>query len=364
MSRERLKSSPSIPPAQVLHKEYIRRRNTEIAEGRYTPGKLLPLQLEQSSLRQIFTDQGRRTAEGTPIDWYNPTQPFDDCGDRIMAVRFEPRNSELSFVGFIKKDPQNGEYSFDWTRPIIDMAQDPSITFDNNGHPVLGVVKIDAKDGVITNYYTEQFRGSDVRNLTSFQTICGKDNRPVQGVDGVLAFYRPQGEVGGAGKIAARRYFDWESYKNDANLRPIKDEDLLVTNFQDDNHGGPNFPLPNGEVYGHIAYKQRDENGNVIRLHYYATWMLTDSKSGQIFCQEDPKTGLLKPLVRIIADRLDFPPAPHKRLLTKDVVFTSGVEETPHGKILTLGIGDAQIGVKKIEDPMRSIDRSTLRLAA
>ncbi|HKC14370.1 MAG TPA: DUF1861 family protein [Patescibacteria group bacterium] len=379
-------SAPLIPLASVLHNEYVRQRDLEIKKGRYIPGELLPVDLDEPQLRQLFIDQGRKNIshevknvrgeiveEGTPIDWYNPTQPFDDKGDRIMAVRLEPRNSELSLVGFIKENPQTGKYTFDHTRPIIDMAQDPSVTLDNKGNPVLGVVRINAnKDGKITNYYTEQFRGPDVRNLRFFQTIPGKDNRPIQLDDRVRAFYRPQGEVGGAGKFALRDYPDWESYKNDVNLNPLTKADLLTTNFQDTNHGGPNFPLPDGQIYGHIAEKEYDTNGNVIKLHYYDIWMLTDLATGQLLWQEDPVTSVLKPLIKVIADRSDFPKSektPSKNLkipqLTDDVSFTGGIEKLPDGTVRkTNGISDFRIGRKIIRDPMLDINLSYLRLVA
>lgn len=383
--RERQGFAPSIPLASVLHDEYVRQRNVEIEEGRYAPGELLPVHLDQPLLRQLFINQGRKNVyhdvkntdgeivkEGTSIDWYNPTQPFVDCGDRIMAVRFEPRDSELSLVGFIKEDSQSGEYSFDRTRPIIDMAQDPSVTLDDKGNSVLGVVRIHAnEDGKITNYYTEQFRGPDVRNMKAFQTLRGKDNRVVQIPGRVRGFFRPQGEVGGSGKLAFRDYPDWESYLNDVNFRPLTDSDLLTTNYQDDNHGGPNFPLPDGQIYGHIAEKEYDEYGRVVRLHYYVTWMLTDLRTGQLLYQEDPETGNLTPLIKVVADRLDYVDAseeipdkdsenPQKQ---HDVVFTGGIEKLPDGRvIITNGISDTRSGVKEIDDPMLDVNLSYLRL--
>ena len=385
--KEKKGFNPSIPLASVLHNEYVRQRNLEIKEGRYVPGELLPVQLDQPLLRQFLINQGRENIrhevkntkgeiveEGTPIDWYNPTQPFYDEGDRIMAVRFEARDSELSFVGFIKEDPQNGKYSFDLTRPIIDMAQDPSVTLDDNGNPVLGVVKIHAdKDGKITSFNTIQFRGPNVRKLSFFQAIPGKDNRPVQLPDRVRASYRPQGEIGGLGKLAFRDYSNWEKYKNDVKSRPLTEIDLLITNFHPENHGGPNFPLPDGQVYGHIAEKEYDENGKVIKLHYYAIWMLTGLQTGQILFQEDPETGDLKPLIKVVADRSDFDQVPEEipdkdlenPQKTHDVVFTAGIEKLANGRVeVTMGISDTRAGRKEIRDPMQDVDLLNLRFAA
>lgn len=384
--KERTGHAPAFPLASILHEEYVKQRNLEIEEGTYTPGELLPVDLDQPLLRQLFIDRGRKNIrhevknaygetveEGTPIDWYNPTQPFKDRGDKIMAVRFEPRNSELSLVGFIKEDPQTGENTFDYTRPIIDMAQDPSVTFDDKGNPVLGVVRIHAnKNGKITNFNTVQFRGPNVRNLSFFQTIPGKDNRPVQLDDRVRALYRPRGKVGGSGKLALRDYLTWEKYKNDVNLRPLTEADFFTTNFQDENHGGPNFPLPDGQVYGHIAEKECYKNGVVVRLHYYDTWMLTDLETGQPLWQEDPKTGDLKPLIKVVADRSDFPKlekTPSKNLkkpqLTDDVSFTGGIEKLPDGRVRkTDGFSDFRIGTKIIKNPMDGVDLSHLWIVA
>jgi len=377
--REKKGFNPSIPLASVLHNEYVRQREVEIKEGRYFPGELLPVRLDQPLLRQFLINQRRKNIrhevkntngemvkEGTPIDWYNPTQPFYDEGDRIMAVRFEARDSELSFVGFIKEDPQNGEYSFDLTRPIIDMAQDPSVTLDDKDNPVLGVVKIHAdEDGKITSFNTIQFRGPNVRNLKNFQTIPGKDNRPVQLPDRVRASYRPQGEIGGPGKLAFRDYSTWEEYKNDVNSQPLTEADFLITNFHPKNHGGPNCPLQDGQVYGHIAEKEYDKKGKVIRLHYYAIWMLTDLQTGQILFQEDPETGGLKPLIKVVADRSDFDQVPEEipdkdlenPQKTHDVVFTAGIEKLANGRVeVTMGISDTRAGRKEIRDPMQDVD--------
>lgn len=383
--RERTGFVPSIPLASVLHDEYVRRRDVEIAEGRYVPGELLSVRFDQPSLRQLFIDQGRKNIlhevknahgkiveKGTPIDWYNPTQPFYDRGDRIMAVRFEPRDSESSFVGFIKQNPQNGEYTFDPERPIIDMAQDPSITFDNNGNPVLGVVKIHPdKDAKRIRFKTVQFRGPDVGNMKVFQTLPGKDNRPVQLPDRVRGWYRPQGEVGGSGKLAFRDYSNWDEYKKDA--QSLTKADLLTTNFHDSNHGGPNFPLADGQIYGHIAEKEYNKNGDVVRLHYYAIWALTDPKTGQVLHQENPETGELTPLIRIIVDRDDFPQDlelipdkdPENPQFRQDVIFVAGIEMLPNGMVeITNGISDTRSGKKSIDNQMRNVDKSHLVLVA
>lgn len=381
---EAKKKAPSFPLASVLHDEYAARRRTEVESGKYTPGKLLSVQVDQPLLRELFIAQGRKNIrhevknafgnvakEGTPIDWYNPTHPFVDEGDKIMAVRLEPRDCEVSFIGFIKENPDKEGYSFDWTRPLIENAQDPSITSDNNGNHILSVVSIQADENDrITGYNTTQFRGPNVRTLSLFHTLPGKDNRPIQLQDRVRAFLRPQGEIGGAGKLAVRDYPDWEQYK--ADLRPLTPADLLEANFVESNHGGPNFPLPDGQVYGHIADKVYDKTGSVVRLQYYVTWMLTDLGTGQLLYQESPMTGALEPLIKVITDRSDFPESgeiPDKDSQNPqkihDVVFTSGIEHVGQGRVrITTGISDTRIGVREIDDPMLGINISSLRVLA
>lgn len=373
----------SLPTGRELRRRYVVKREQERREGLYSPGELLPLDLDQSQIRQVFIDLGHKdivhevknaygeiTQEGTPIDWYNPTQPFEDEGDTIMAVRFEPHDSELSLVAFIKEDKTTGRYSLDPTRPIIDMAQDPSVAFDSDGKPVLGVVRIDTdENGKIINYWTEQFRGDSIRHLEYFQRIPGKDNRPVQMPDKIRAHYRPQGEVGGAGMLAFRDYATWEEYKDDAVKFPLTEEDLIKVNFDYTNHGGANFPLPDGQIFGHIAEKEQNTNGDVVKLHYYAFWMLTDVETGRPLYLEDPETHELEPVIEIIADRDDFPadPAliPPKDTLRGDVIFVGGIRKLPDGKIeVTFGVVDGRIGKKVITDPMSKIDRSRLRRAA
>ena len=249
------------------------------------------------------------------------------------------------------------------------MAQDPSVTFDDKGNPVLGVVKIHAnEDGKITHFKTVQFRGPDVRNLRFFQTIPGKDNRPIQLDDRVRGYYRPQGKVGGAGKLALRDYLDWEEYRRD--VRTLTTADLLTVNFHDNNHGGPNFPLPDGQLYGHIAEIGLNKKGAIAKLSYYDTWMLTDLATGQPFFEEDPKTGILIPKIKVVGDRSDYPaeipdkdPAnPQKR---RNVSFTGGIEKLPDGKVRrTNGACDTRIVTRIFKDPMDDVDINNLWLVA
>lgn len=378
---------PAIPLASKLHADYVEQRNREIAEGTYSPGELLPVKLNQPFLRQVFISLGRTdiqheeknahgqvTKAGTEIDWYNPTHSFWDKGDKIMAVRFEPRDSErsseLSFVGFMKENPETGEYEFDATRPILDMAQDPSITFDNENNIILGVVQVYPDEtGRITRYDTVQYFGPNVSELKYLQTLPGKDNRLIFLENGdILALYRPQGEIGKRGKIASRKHRTLEKYVNDLMLRPLTKKDLLVTNFQDTNHwGGPNVPFAREkdivEIYGHSATE--DEKGN---LHYDVLWMAVDPETGQILYQED-ENGNLIPLAKVVATQSDVEHLseyiPTKKEKTRDVVFTGGAEEISHDEVLLiLGSRDARIIRKRIKNPMRNIDRSKLWLVA
>lgn len=376
---------PAIPLASKLDADYIEQRNREIVEGTYSPGELLPVKLNQTSLRQKFIELGHNNIiheeknaageviqEGTEIDWYNPSEEFLNKGIRTIAMRLERRNSEMSVVAFFKENPETEEYELDETLPIINMAQDPSVTHDDEGNIVLGVVKILKKKNGGIYFKTVQFIGPDINNMKVFQTLRGKDNRPVQ-IDNpkqVGGFNRPQegrGEkLGGPGKLGHRPYKTWADYKNDT--RPFTEDDLLVTNFQDSNHGGPNVPLPDGQLYGHTADKEYDENGNVVGLNYRGFWALTDKETGQILYRMNYETGKLEPLVKVVVNRSDFAhlsEIPDKSEKTHNVVFMGGAKKLPNGKVrLTMGIGDARVGWKIISDPMDDVNPNNLWLVA
>src|SRR5258708_11983836 len=49
-------AAPLIPLASVLHNEYVRQRDLEKKKGKYIPGELLPVDLNEPHLSNLFID--------------------------------------------------------------------------------------------------------------------------------------------------------------------------------------------------------------------------------------------------------------------------------------------------------------------
>lgn len=135
-------------------------------------------------------------------DVYNITAPFDDGESVYIAGRVEKRDSEQSRVVFFKEE--HGIW-----KPVEELGalqlQDPFLT-KIDGQFILGGVEIfkDDENSTEWNYRTLFYKGDSVQTLKPF--VCGpdkmKDIRLCQLKNGrILVMTRPQGEVGGRGKI-------------------------------------------------------------------------------------------------------------------------------------------------------------------
>lgn len=86
-------------------------------------GHLLNLEITNKVLISIFSEAKDKTYD---IDIYNITAPFIDSGEHYLAARIEPRNSELSKVGFFMQ--KDNEWLLDTKKHLFDL-QDPFLTF-------------------------------------------------------------------------------------------------------------------------------------------------------------------------------------------------------------------------------------------
>lgn len=275
-------------------------------------------------------------------DVYNITAPFRFVGRTLIAGRVESRWSEHSTVVFFQRRP-DGAWEPCPDAPTFDGLQDPCVTRVGE-ELVLGGVRFPARmgDGQMS-YRMEFLRGRSLDRLETF--LVGpdvmKDIRLVQMLDGrVGVFSRPQGELGGRGKIG----FTTADSLDRLDARLIESAPLFAGQFVESEWGGANeiHVLRNGHlgVLGHIAcFDEREHR------HYY----------GMVF-GVDPRTGASTP-IRIIARRSDFPPGPAKRADLVDVIFSGGLVRHWDGTAtLFAGISDAEAAFLNLPDPFVDLE--------
>lgn len=276
----------------------------------------------------LFSDVGNR-------DVYNITAPFLDEGEWVIAGRVEGRDTEHSVVQFFVE--RNGVWSPRPDSPTF-VLQDPFVT-RINAELIFGGVEIFPHltiSGAL-GWRTKFYRGANVRELRPFASGPDgmKDIRLVQMANGKIGvFTRPQGEVGGRGKIGFIAVDDLKDV-TPAVIAKAK----LLEQFVDEEWGGANevHLLSNGllGVLGHIAcFGEQGER------HYYA----------MVFCF-NPLTFKASPL-QIIATRSNFPPGEVKRPDLVDVIFSGGLHRLPNGQArFYAGVSDAEAHLITISDP-------------
>jgi hypothetical protein len=271
-------------------------------------------------------------------DVYNPTAPFKarfrGREVEVMAARVEPRKSEVSEAVFFEK--VRGRWRPLDGAPVFKL-QDPFV-FKVDGELIFGGVETFPRDGGGTGYRTVFYRGRSLSELTRFaQGPDGmKDIRLAPLPDGrLLLVTRPQGVVGGRGKIAVTTIDGLSSLGPEAIARAA----VLDNLFAADEWGGANelHALPGGliGVLGHIA--KYDEKGD---RHYYP----------MVFTL-DPATGRRSPL-KILLERSQLPAGPAKSPDLADVLFSGGLVRRGDGTaVLYVGAGDVEVHRIVIPDP-------------
>lgn len=268
-------------------------------------------------------------------DIYNITAPFESDGKKYIAGRVEARDSEYSEIIFFQQEEDGWEAQKDM-EPL--QLQDPFITRISH-ELVLGGVEVfedEEKPGSL-NYRTVFYKGSSIRNLERFAKGPDrmKDIRLCELEDGkILVMTRPQGAIGGRGKVA---YTIIDSLE-ELNIENIENATVLEKQFLPEEWGGCNelHLLKNGKIgiLSHIAKYDEEEN-----RHYYST----------AFCF-DYTTGKYSPM-KIIAIRDNFQEGPSKRDDLKDVIFSGGLVRKDGVAQLYCGVSDAQGHMITIRDP-------------
>ncbi len=277
-------------------------------------------------------------------DVYNITAPITDGNEKYIAGRVESRDSEISKVWLFK---QQGDI---WVKvhgsPEFNRLQDPFYTRIGD-EIIFGGVQIDTNpmdDRQIICWRTLFFRGKSFDDMRFFASGPNrmKDIRLFELKDGSIGvFTRPQGHIGGRGKIGYIRIKSLD----DLNETTLNNARILNTHFIEEEWGGVNevHPLQNGlfGALGHIACY--DDNRN---RHYHA----------MVFAF-DPVTETHSP-VKIIACRDNFMPSPAKRDDLRDVVFSGGLIRNGDGTaILYAGISDATAQWLILPDPFDEYEK-------
>ncbi|HBM79220.1 MAG TPA: hypothetical protein DD426_00035 [Clostridiaceae bacterium] len=276
------------------------------------------------------------------MDVYNITAPFKDMYKEVLAGRVEKRESEDSrTVFFVNKEnrwiPKENMTNF--------RLQDPFIT-KIKGELIFGGVETYPHPYIknALGYKTVFYRGSSTDRLHKFTEGPGmmKDIRLIEFPEGEIGiFTRPQGKIGGRGKIGFTKIKSLDELNADI----ISSAKLIEDQFIDEEWGGSNelHILNNGlvGVLGHIA--RFDEKGY---RHYYSMVFSFDPKT----CKASD--------IRIILMRSELPEGNAKRSDLKDVLFSGGIIRLNNGKAeLYVGVSDAEAYKVTIEDPFKIYEK-------
>lgn len=277
---------------------------------------------------------------GENKDVYNITAPFEDGGAQYIAGRVESRDSEYSQVVFFKGSGY--EWTADDALPRLDL-QDPFVC-RIDGQLVVGGVEVfdDEENPGQLNYRTVFYKGEHLAGLQRFTHGPDrmKDIRLHQLADGrVLVMTRPQGAVGGQGKIGWIILDDLSQL----DIAHIEQATILEQQFLPEEWGGANeLHALGGSKVGVLAHIARyDEKGD---RHYHSAAFVFDWSTGEY-----------SPM-KIIAMRCNFQDGPSKRPDLEDVIFSGGLVRLEGGKArLYCGVSDAEGHMITIDDPFQTV---------
>lgn len=276
------------------------------------------------------------------FDVYNITKEFQFKGKSIIAGRVEKRDTEVCKVVLFEKVDKS-TYSY-INGAEIDLLQDPCVSF-YNGDLVIGGTEIfvDKETDKITSWCTSFYRFTDFTQFTKVgQSPLGmKDVRFIQDGDSLHVFTRPQGLIGGLGKIGYIKLSKLE----DLTPENLDKATILKNHFTDDNWGGVNdiHLLKNGMLgaVAHISMKT-----GVDDLHYYPCVF--------VFNPETKESTQIK----ILLERSNLKDGPSKYPRLKDVIFTGGIIRHNDGKAsLYMGTSDCEAQFALIDDPFLEYER-------
>lgn len=268
-------------------------------------------------------------------DVYNPSIPFIYKKKTLMVGRVEKRDSEESKAIFFEKVDDNTFCLAEGMKQYE--LQDPFIVRIQSKWVLGGVETFPHPENPENLWWrTKFYYGDDLENLEvlGYGPNGMKDIRLVEVDKGkVGVFTRPQGEIGGRGKIGFILLDRIEELKA-ARLMSAK----LLHQFHDEEWGGVNqaLPLPKGQigVIGHIASFTEGE----VR-HYYAMAF----KLNPIDMTYTP--------IKIIAIRDDFLSGEAKRDDLVDVLFSAGIVIDNNVTRLYAGVSDCEVQTIEIPYP-------------
>lgn len=269
-------------------------------------------------------------------DVYNITAPFWWNGEKLLAGRVESRDSENSEVIFFSETEKGYEPVKDY--PVLNL-QDPFVAKVDD-LLVVGGVEIfpdpDNKDSLC--WRTVFYKGKTVSGLKQFAKGPDrmKDIRLLQLRNGkILVAVRPQGSIGGRGKIG----FTVIDSLEELDAEHMEKAQILEAQFIPEEWGGCNeLHLLEDDrigVLSHIACF--DAAGN---RHYYSSCFIYHVDTGEY-----------SPM-KLIAVRDDFQAGACKRPDLRDVIFSGGLVRRPDGTAeLYCGVSDAEAHRIIIQDP-------------
>ncbi|MEJ2635299.1 MAG: DUF1861 family protein [Calditrichia bacterium] len=280
---------------------------------------------------------GGKEAENKDV--YNPTAPFLDRGIKFLAARVESRASEMDTQTLFFRE-ENGVWQHDSGTPGFPL-QDPFICRIGQ-EIVFGGVRFPVENN---SWRTEFYKGADLLHLKKFAEgpLGMKDIRLVELHDHrVGLFTRPQGEIGGRGKIGFTVIDSLEKLNETKWLGA----ELIPRQFGEEEWGGANevHLLREGlvGVLGHKASFSYDKEGRLLKHYYSAVFSFE-----YILMKASP--------LKIVARRSDFPKGEAKRSPElDDVLYSGGLRALDdHWSELYAGLSDVQCGRIVIKNPFR-----------
>lgn len=273
-------------------------------------------------------------------DVYNITSPFRMNRAEYIAGRVESREHDLDskIVFFTKagEDEDNVRYVIDKNAQILDL-QDPFFSVIGKDF-IIGGVKFPLFGN--SGFRTVLYRGENPYGLEKFAQgpLNMKDIRIAQAEDRTYLFTRPQGAIGGLGRIG------FMSLKTIEDIPKLKDEEylsapLLNLPIEENVWVGSNqiLLLENGNlgVLGHAAFVSKMSEKNYYPMAFQLN-PITKEVSG----------------LRIIARRADLPEGESKNQDLKNVIFPGGLVRLDNGTAkLYAGVGDVEAYEITIKDP-------------
>jgi hypothetical protein len=281
-------------------------------------------------------------------DVYNTSGPFYIGESQFIAGRVESREMQDAFTMFFRNTGYE-TWTLDSAAPVFEL-EDPFQAWIDGQLIVGGVRTLRDPNGIINNYFTVFYRGTDVYNLQEFAhgPVGMKDIRLIElpptekKPKQILVFGRPQGHEAGRGKVSTTVIENLDQL----NPENINKAIILGTLSEEGEWAGVNdlYLLPDGTV-GVLYHIARAEK---TKRFYNAATMIYD-----------PRDGAIKEK-KVIATREAFPNSPVKMLRDcinkddlKEVIFPSRLILNSSYALLYGGLSDTTTGVLRCPNPFK-----------